>query len=182
MFSPLVIKYEAEYLNLLGDICQTAKETTKRIKKDIRWLQFAKWLPDGNYLIMTGKTRQMDILSEITNEIISRHSRLTSGRVADIISYLVNTSVAEEMATRSCKIPKNPNLAEKEYLNRLLIETISSTTIPDHSWFYPSPIVANSSWGLISWKAKNLADGNIVIIHRFFRRRYAYFQINTLEN
>lgn len=73
-----------------ADIYREIDDTLKPLGKDFSWLNYAHCI-DGKYKILNAKKNQYQILNQILKRLVKKYPTLGEGKVAQLLSEIVNT-------------------------------------------------------------------------------------------
>lgn len=170
---PLLIKESKQRLHLLRDLGRKAHDETRKVGKEVSWLQFARKTKRG-YRFLVNRERQWQMLERIAQEVAKDYPDYRLGQVVDILADLVNHRLVDYMARK--EVMPHPNLAPDELSHGqewllALVQTL--TYIPRSPWFFPLQQPHQNQW-----LAKNLISNQTIRITRREETDYIYFSIN----
>ena len=169
-----VVKERTEYMRLLTELSDVANETTRRMGVNINWLQCAvkgkfvyHFLPDAE--------DRWKVLHKIAQSV-SESSNYSFGTISDTLSYLVNTSIEDEIFLHDKFVIPNLDNSAKSYIENLLIELyVSKTFIPRHVWFKYIKKEGDN------WLTLNLSDAKKYSVERKVDRKFVTFTLSMIE-
>lgn len=150
-----LVKEKLNRILILRDISSIAKEKVLHKGKDLDWLKFAVRTKVG-YMFLANKEDQYNVLQEISHAVSRLYPDYPIGKIADMVSELVNTTVKDAIDLYNLGIGGNLSLPQKGFLKKQLISVVSSLTyVPRHPWLFPQ--IQEST---TIWKVRDLTTNN----------------------
>ncbi len=167
----LLVKEKIDYLELLKELASEAHKAVQLLGKDFAWLQFARKGING-YTFIENRERQFQILEKVAFKTSKNYQSYPLGVNIDLLSYLVNTTIRDEIFTHALKPHPQLNAVEKEYLNKQLIVPIHENYfIPRHPWFFTTEFTKQS------WRAKDLTTGQLFKVKHSRDQNHDFYEI-----
>ncbi len=149
-----LVKEQVKRINFLKTLAKSTIFKISQLGKDLPWLRFAK-KKDHGYEFLQSVDHQLQVLKEITVDIQHSDSSYRPGEIADLFSYLLNTTPQNEIDTNGLDTISDLSGTERNYLDSQLIALVSSPTyVPRCPWLYPVELESENSW-----KTKDLTTG-----------------------
>lgn len=167
----LSVKHETKELELLKDLHLTSLEVVTARGKALVWLQFASRNSDGGYRFHEGKDVQWDVLSQIVETVAKKHPTVHTGKITDILSHLVNTTVYESMKDQKIK----PKSVHQHLHATLIYHTGHDIYIPRYPWIHGVELIHVET---SLWQAHDHASDTPLIVHK---EKFSGYTIFNLE-
>ena len=164
----LSVKHETKELVLLKDLHLTSLEVVTARGETLTWLQFASRDSGGGYRFHEGKDAQWDVLSHIVESVQKKHPTVRTGKITDVLSRLVNTTVYESMVDQKIKPKHTP-----QHLHTTLIHhTGHEIHIPRYPWIHGIELLHP---GKSLWQAHDHANDSPLRVRKEALDEYTTF-------
>lgn len=171
------VKADSNFVSLLEDISQIAKELTVKKGVTVDFLKFAKRAALG-YVFFKKKKSQEDLLNEIVQKSLEKYPGYTTAQIAELISELVNTTIKDAIITEGLRISPSIDAKVIVYGKMHLIQaTQSSTYIPRHPWYMSFDDTNNSHW-----HAQNVTNNTIVAVKKEKKGNFYEYEIQQVTS
>ncbi len=164
----LSVKHETKELELLRDLHVVSLEIVRTKGNDLSWLQFASKKDNGGYEFHQGKDTQWSVLTQIVEIVAKKHPTVHTGKMTDILSHLVNTTVFESMIDQKIK-PKN---AHQHLHTTLIHHTGHDIHIPRYPWIHGIELLHA---GKSLWKAHDHSNDSPLRVRKEVLDEYTTF-------
>ena len=154
---------------------EIVKDELQKVSKPFAWLAYAQ-KSDFGYSINFGSSdldTRLIVLNKIAKATKKRmRNNFTLSQIVDRLSFLVNTSVKDEMGIRKIKLPGNISSKEKEYVTKSLIRA-----------HYDGLYVSQIPWLMLTTPIKNGYKGQNILTNSdsevivTVTKQYTYFDI-----
>lgn len=166
----LSVKHETKELELLKDLHLTSLEVVTARGELLAWLQFASKKDSGGYEFHNGKDMQWSALTQIVETVQKKYPSVRTGKITDVLSHLVNTTVYESMQDQKIK-PKN---MQKHLHTTLIHYTGHHVHIPRYPWIHGVELLRTEK---SLWRAHDHASDTSLMVRKEEISGYTIFNL-----